>query len=117
VETLAERILFLKGTVEMKLAEVTQQITIVSEMLAKARAMEEGSARDYNLWANECAANTVTWRFNRLSAAKTLQPDRQPKVNQALRFDPSTFFSTSKLAVRVYDWARTASHDWLLYPG
>jgi len=57
VETLAERILFLKGTVEMKLAEVTQQITIVSEMLAKARAMEEGSARDYNLWANECAAN------------------------------------------------------------
>lgn len=57
VETLAERILFLKGTVEMKLAEETQQITDVKEMLAKARAMEEGSARDYNLWANECAAN------------------------------------------------------------
>ena len=57
VEALAERILFLKGTVEMKLAEETQQITDVSEMLAKARAMEEGSARDYNIWANECAAN------------------------------------------------------------
>jgi bacterioferritin len=26
-------------------------------MLEQARSMEEGSARDYNLWANECAAN------------------------------------------------------------
>jgi len=26
-------------------------------MLEKARAMEEESAKDYNLWANECFAN------------------------------------------------------------
>jgi bacterioferritin len=26
-------------------------------MLEVARGMEEGSVRDYNLWANECAAN------------------------------------------------------------
>jgi bacterioferritin len=57
VEALAERILFLKGAVEMKLADEVEQITKVSEMLAKGRAMEEGSAVDYNVWANECAAN------------------------------------------------------------
>ncbi len=57
VEALAERILFLKGVVKMDLAEETEQIIEVSQMLEKARAMEEGSARDYNIWANECAAN------------------------------------------------------------
>ncbi len=57
VEKLAERILFLKGDVEMIPAEKTQYITDVKGMLERARSMEEGSARDYNLWANECSAN------------------------------------------------------------
>ena len=29
----------------------------VREILEKARAMEQKSIRDYNLWANECSAN------------------------------------------------------------
>ncbi len=57
VEVLAERILFLKGDVEMKVAAAVQKIHDVKEMLTLARKMEEESAREYNLWANECAAN------------------------------------------------------------
>lgn len=57
VETLAERILFLKGDVEMKTAFDAEPIQDVKKMLTKARQMEEESARDYNLWANECAQN------------------------------------------------------------
>ncbi|MDO9085013.1 MAG: ferritin-like domain-containing protein [Anaerolineaceae bacterium] len=57
VEVLAERILFLKGEVKMENAHPVENIQDVAEMLKKAADMEEGSARDYNLWANECAAN------------------------------------------------------------
>lgn len=57
VERLAERILFLKGDVIMKAAEETKAIKDVKKMLELARKMEEESARDYNIWANECAKN------------------------------------------------------------
>jgi bacterioferritin len=57
VEHLAERILFLKGDVEMKPAMEVKKIHTVKEMLQLAREMEEESARDYNLWANECSQN------------------------------------------------------------
>lgn len=57
VERCAERILFLGGEVEMVTAEEVQNIHDVKDMLNLARKMEEGSARDYNLWANECSAN------------------------------------------------------------
>lgn len=57
VETLAERILFLKGDVAMNPAEGIKQIKTVRDMLERARQMEEDSAREYNIWANECSAN------------------------------------------------------------
>ena len=57
VEKLAERILFLKGDVEMKVAVEAQAIRDVKEMLKLAAKMEEESARDYNIWANECSTN------------------------------------------------------------
>jgi bacterioferritin len=57
VEHLAERILFLKGEVKMEVAEPVNYIHDVKEMLTLARSMEEGSAKDYNAWANECAQN------------------------------------------------------------
>lgn len=57
IEMLSERILFLKGEVELKAAEEVQKLHKVKDMLKKACDMEEGSAKDYNLWANECAAN------------------------------------------------------------
>jgi bacterioferritin len=57
IERLAERVLFLKGEVEMKSSADVEKIHKVDEMLKLARKMEESSTRDYNLWANECAAN------------------------------------------------------------
>jgi bacterioferritin len=58
VETLAERILFLGGDVDMKAAAPVERITEAVEMLAKAAQMEQESARDYNAAAQECAANS-----------------------------------------------------------
>jgi bacterioferritin len=57
IETLAERVLFLKGDVKMKAAAEVQQVEDVRQMLEIARQMEEDSAREYNLWANECSTN------------------------------------------------------------
>ena len=57
VEQLSERILFLKGEVEMKTSGDVQKIHEPKEMLELATAMEEGSVNDYNAWAQECAAN------------------------------------------------------------
>lgn len=57
VEKLAERILFLKSDVEMKVGGNVQQIKDVAKMLEVASNMEQESARDYNLWANESSAN------------------------------------------------------------
>ena len=57
IERCAERILFLGGEVEMVASEPVEKIHDVKQMLVKARKMEEGSAKDYNIWANECSAN------------------------------------------------------------
>jgi bacterioferritin len=57
VEKLAERILFLKGDVEMVVGEAVQKVTDVEKMLEMATQMEEESALSYNKWANECSQN------------------------------------------------------------
>jgi bacterioferritin len=57
IERCAERILFLGGEVEMVASAGVQKIHEVKKMLELARGMEEQSAKDYNLWANECSAN------------------------------------------------------------
>ena len=57
IERCAERILFLGGEVEMTAAMPVQKIHDVRKMLELARKMEEDSTRDYNVWANDCAAN------------------------------------------------------------
>ena len=57
VEALAERILFLKGDVDMTLAGPVERITDPEAILAKAMAMEDESAAFYNQAAIECSAN------------------------------------------------------------
>ena len=57
VEQLAERILFLKGEVEMVVSKEVNKVKEVKEMLKMAAEMEESSVKDYNVWANECSAN------------------------------------------------------------
>jgi bacterioferritin len=57
IERLAERILFLKGEVELLASSEVKKIHEVKEMLDLAAEMETASARDYNNWANECSKN------------------------------------------------------------
>ncbi len=57
IEMIAERILFLKGEVEMKASHDVKKIHDVKKMLQLAVDMEISSADDYNKWANECAKN------------------------------------------------------------
>jgi bacterioferritin len=57
IELLAERILFLKGEVELKSLKDVKKIHDVKQMLELATDMETSSANDYNRWANECAQN------------------------------------------------------------
>lgn len=57
IERLAERILFLKGEVEITASTEVKKIHDVKEMLQLAVKMEESSAKDYNGWANECSAH------------------------------------------------------------
>ena len=57
IEKLAERILFLKGEVNLVAAEEVKKVHDVKKMLEMAADMEESSAKDYNVWANECSAN------------------------------------------------------------
>lgn len=56
VELLAERILFLKGDVEMVPAGPVEKITDPEAILVKTMAMEEDGVRSYNQSALECAA-------------------------------------------------------------
>lgn len=57
VEALAERILFLKGDVEMVPAGPVEKILDPEAILVKVMAMEEDGIRTYNQAALECGAN------------------------------------------------------------
>ncbi|NJK86964.1 MAG: bacterioferritin [Bacteroidales bacterium] len=57
IEKLAERIIFLKGDVEMKASGEVKKVQDVKKMLEMASEMETSSANDYNKWALECSAN------------------------------------------------------------
>lgn len=79
VEILAERILFLKGEVEMKPAVDVAKIHNPVEMLKMAVEMESGSVDDYNKWANECSANADSMSkklFENLVASEELHLDQ-----------------------------------------
>jgi len=57
VERLAERILFLKGDVEMVPAGPVEKITHAQQILAKAAEMEQAGVTSYNQAAILCAQN------------------------------------------------------------
>jgi len=58
IEKLAERIIFLKGDVDMVASSEVKKIHDVKAMLEMAAKMETSSAEDYNKWAVECSNNT-----------------------------------------------------------
>lgn len=57
IERLAERILFLKGEVEMVASAPVKKIQDVAKMLEMAKGLEEQSVLDYNRFAMECSQN------------------------------------------------------------
>lgn len=57
VEVLAERILFLKGDIEMVQAGAVDKITEPEQILTRAAEMERGAIDTYNKFALECSAN------------------------------------------------------------
>jgi bacterioferritin len=57
VERLAERILFLKGEIEMQASYLVEKIHDVKAMLEKAEKMETQTISEYNRWARECSEN------------------------------------------------------------
>ena len=93
VETLAERILFLKGDVDMSLAAPVERITEPEAILAKAMAMEDESAVFYNKAALECAANADSASkqiFEQLVADEESHFDLfEKQLDNIKRFGPS----------------------------
>ncbi len=57
IERLAERILFLKGDVEMQPSTRTEKLHNVKNMLTEAKLMEENSTKLYNELAIDCGTN------------------------------------------------------------
>ncbi len=93
VETLAERILFLKGDVDMTPAAPVERITDPEAILAKAMSMEDESAVFYNKAALECAANADSASkqiFEQLVADEESHFDQfEKQLDNIKRFGPS----------------------------
>ncbi|MGE5647073.1 MAG: ferritin-like domain-containing protein [Acidobacteriota bacterium] len=93
VEELAERILFLKGDVEMVPAAPVEKIVDAEAILVKAMAMEDGAAKSYNEAALACAANADAASkqiFERLVADEEGHFDQFEKQRDNIqRFGPS----------------------------
>ncbi len=57
IEQLADRILFLKGTIKMEASQPVEQITDVKTLLEFSRKSEEEAIEIYNRFAIECGNN------------------------------------------------------------
>ncbi|WP_305073633.1 bacterioferritin [Propionivibrio sp.] len=107
IEKLSERILFLKGDVEMVAAEPVQKIHDVKAMLEMATKMETASARDYNHWANECSKNedSVSKKlFEELVADEEMHFDRYDK-----EMDNLVKFGDNYLALQSIERSKSIS--------
>ena len=93
IERLAERILFLKGEVELVPALPVEKITDPEKVLAKAVAMEGQSILDYNEAAKACAAHSDAQSkqlFESLIADEERHQDQYEKqMDNIRRFGPS----------------------------
>jgi bacterioferritin len=93
VEALAERILFLKGDVEMVAAAAVEKIVEPEAILVKAMAMEEDGIRSYNeaALASAASADAVSKQlFERLVSDEERHFDQFEKQHDNIkRFGPS----------------------------
>jgi bacterioferritin len=93
IERLAERILFLRGEVELTASLPVEKITEPEKVLAKAVAMEGQSIVDYNEAAKVCAAHSGAQSkqlFESLVADEERHQDQYEKQRDNIRrFGPS----------------------------
>ncbi len=93
IERLAERILFLKGEVELVPSVPVEKITDPEKMLAKAVAMEGQSIIDYNESAKACSVHSDAQSkqlFEALIADEERHQDQDEKqMDNIRRFGPS----------------------------
>ncbi len=93
IERLAERILFLKGEVQLAASEAVEKITEAEKMLAKAAAMENGSVADYNAAAKACAeaqdAQTKQLFESLIADEERHQDQYEKQMDNIRRFGPS----------------------------
>lgn len=75
IDKLAERILFLKGDVDLAPSGVVERIRDVEGMLKHSCGVEESSIADYNKWANEAGA--LRKRFSK----RSYQPRRSTSTS------------------------------------
>jgi bacterioferritin len=93
IERLAERVLFLKGEVELVPSVPVEKITDPEKVLAKAVAMEGQSIADYNESAKVCAAHSDAQSkqlFESLIADEERHQDQYDRQMENIRrFGPS----------------------------
>ncbi|MFZ1085996.1 MAG: ferritin-like domain-containing protein [Terracidiphilus sp.] len=93
VELLAERILFLKGDVDMAVGGKVEKLTEPEAMLIKAMSMEDESARAYNKAAIACGENAdsaTKQLFEKLVGDEESHFDQYEKQRDNIqRFGPS----------------------------
>jgi bacterioferritin len=93
IERLAERILFLRGEVELTASLPVEKITEPEKVLAKAVAMEGQSIVDYNEAAKVCAAHSDAQSkqlFESLVADEERHQDQyERQMENIRRFGPS----------------------------
>ena len=107
IEKLSERILFLKGDVEIAAATAVQKIHDVKAMLEMAAKMETASVHDYNHWAAECSKNedAVSKKlFEELVAEEETHFDRYEK-----EMDNLVKFGDNYLALQSIERSKSVS--------
>jgi len=106
VERLAERILFLKGDVEMKPA-VVEKIHDVAQMLEKAEQMEIDTISDYNQYAKQ--AGEVLDSATKELFEKLIIEEERHQEHFGTEIDNISKFGESYLALQSIEHAKKIS--------
>ncbi|MDR1372436.1 MAG: bacterioferritin [Dysgonamonadaceae bacterium] len=107
VELLAERILFLKGEVEMMQSHAVEKIHDVKAMLDKAEAMETQTIMDYNQFAQE-ASTALDSATKKLFEDLILQEERHQDQFD-IEKDNLANYGDNYLALQSIEHAKKAS--------
>ena len=107
IETLAERILFLKGDVVMKADAEVKAVTDVREMVEMAAGMELDAVKVYNQFAIECANNADS---QTKKIFEDLVADEESHYDQFdTELDNLKKFGDNYLALQSIERSKTAS--------